>query len=102
MTGRHVWVTLGTLVTALAVAVAALWVFDIWPFSPSVDDLVSRSVGTRAKCRTLGLAEIAGERSKVYSCAARMNGGDVVLCRAVIDGDVYVVSDDEFRGCGGI
>lgn len=80
----------------------ALWIFEKGPFSPSIDELVSDSLGTQAKCRTLGLAEIAGDRATVYSCAVRLNGGDAVLCRAVIDGNVYTVSNEEYNGCAGI
>ena len=51
---------------------------------------------------TLGFAEIVGARTKVYSCAVILNGGDAVLCRAVIEGEVVTVSDEEYRGCEGI
>jgi hypothetical protein len=89
-------------VGALAAIVAALWVFNVGPFASSVDDLVSESLGTPAKCKRLGLTEMAGARTTVYSCDVRLNGGDAVLCRAVIDGGVYTVSDEQYRGCRGI
>ena len=97
--------TLAGLIAAAAASatVAVLWIFSVWPFAPSVDDLVSESLGgIPAKCSTLGFAEIVGARTKVYSCAVILNGGDAVLCRAVIEGEVVTVSDEEYRGCEGI
>lgn len=66
-----------------------------------VDELVSASLGSPAKCKTLGLAEVAGAQAKVYSCAFRLDGGDAAACYTVIDGEAFRVTDEQYDGCGG-
>src|SRR4026208_2299236 len=84
-----------TTVAAFAivvVVVATAWLTDLGPFAPSVAERVSSKVGAPARCRSYGLVELAGDRSRVYRCSYRTETGYAAACYSIAEGDVYDVT----------
>jgi hypothetical protein len=93
-------IALGALVLGAAVVVVGgLAITQAGPFSKSIADRVTDTVGATASCDRIGLMNLAGDQEKVYRCTYEVSAGTVSPCYSVVDGDVYDVTDragDEF------
>jgi hypothetical protein len=90
--------TLAAVVGAVLVVVGVLWLANVGPFAPSAEEVISDKLGTSARCRSYGLADVAGEQEKVYRCTYHTPDGIESRCFSVVDGDAYDVTS-RMSGC---